>query len=359
MARYMGLFALAGLALPIVFLPIPATAPLSAQSQPKEEKVEKPKGDAEKIDRIIRILEEMRTDYKAARSDLDSLKRRVDSIEEALKNPVTAKGTESAKVVRPPAVREFHTFAAGKMQVEESFEVGIEVAVAQGKEQAPVPAPAKNTVVEIKNTWTNEVTLLLNDQKHKVPAQETKSFNVEPGEFTYQIEGITAKIKRTIKAGENYRIVVRSTEDKTPAPNEKPVEPEPKPVEPEPKPVQKTGTLVLKSTIGHDTTIVVNGKRYTVKAGQTVRVEVPAGTVRSHVLGSPEVILTECTPGGNYVIAIQPDTRNVSPPPVYSQPAFYPASYYYSSPGYYYPMPAYYSGQGGFGRCGGGRRGRR
>jgi hypothetical protein len=301
------------------------------------------KGKADKIDQIIKILEEMRRDAKAMGKDVGNLKERMNRLEQEVeklkKQPgvVPAVGGKEAapKPMRPPQVREFSSFVVfgGKGRVDESID---DLLVAQGKEQGPGPAPApakKEAVVEVKNNWSNEVTVILNDKKYKVAGKDSKTVQVEPGDFTYQIEGVTDKIKRTVKAGEKFSIIVRSTE---PAPKEKEKEDTPAPPAPSDK---DTGTLSLVNKLSRSTTVVVNKKQYVVQAGQTVKIEVPAGKVRSYILGTTEVITTDCVPGGNYIINIQADTR-------YQQPR-----YYYPAPGptYFPPPPVVYGGYGGCG----------
>lgn len=348
--RYMGVIALVavfGLALGLT-----GDAKQGGGKEP-DKKPPVVKSDKDKLDQIIKMLEEMQGDAKATRKDVAKVKSHLGRLEqdvEKLKKPVgkepeekpvvVAKGTESAKLpLRPPQVSEYSSYVVlgGKGRVDEGIDT---IFVAQGKEQGPAPAKkeAKEAVVEVKNNWSNEVTLLLNDKKYKVPGKDTKSIQVEPGQFTYQIEGVTEKLTRTVKPGERFSIIVRSTEETTPSKEKKEDSPPPPSTQKE----KDTGTLVLTSKLSYSTTVVVNKKQYVVAPGQTVRVEVPAGKVRSNILGSSEIITTDCVPGGTYSMTIQPDTRNQQPRYFYPPG---PTTYYYQpGPTYYYPGPTYFPG---------------
>jgi hypothetical protein len=144
--------------------------------------------------------------------------------------------------------------------------------------------------VEVKNNWTKEVTLVLNGKKYKVPAGDSKSVALAPGEFTYQIEGVTGEITKKVAPGKVFSLVVRPTAAEGKESN--------------PAPARATGTLVLISRVAYSVTVIVNDSRHAVAPGETVRVEVPAGSVRSQLPGGGP-LTTECPAGGESVVSIR------------------------------------------------------
>ncbi len=152
--------------------------------------------------------------------------------------------------------------------------------------------------------------LILNGGKHKIPAKETLSFKIKPGDFTYQIQDITGKITRTIHMGDKYGIVVRSTEDNKP-PKEVPI------------PVKKTSTLVFESQVKDNTTVVINGKQYDIPSGKTISIDVSVGKCEMHVLGFSQTTTTDCAAGGSYAFAIKlAKNYNTTQPPTTYRPTY-------------------------------------
>jgi len=182
----------------------------------------------------------------------------------------------------------------------------------------PVPAPVVNTLVEIKNDWSEEVTLILNDTKFKIPAKDTKAYKITPGEFTYQIEGVTDRIVRQIKEGEKFGIVVRAnanntannTDIKPPVQKQIPQKEIP---QKQISPQKSTGTLNITSKVPYDSTIIINGERHILLARKTLSIEVPAGKIRVGVLGSPGIATVDCSPGGIYPVDIVNVAANYQP----------------------------------------------
>ena len=72
------------------------------------------------------------------------------------------------------------------------------------------PAPAVKTAVRLVNDYPSDLSLILNGASHRLKQGETKTVDVPPGSFTYELiaEGATP-ITRTIRAEETVTLRIK------------------------------------------------------------------------------------------------------------------------------------------------------
>ncbi len=75
---------------------------------------------------------------------------------------------------------------------------------------APMPAAATKTAVRLVNDYPSELSLILNGASHRLKPGETKSVDVSPGSFTYELIADGAKpITRTIRDDETVTLRIK------------------------------------------------------------------------------------------------------------------------------------------------------
>src|SRR5262249_47685171 len=145
--------------------------------------------DSQKIDEILRQLRDVKTTSDNVRAELDNLETR-----EKLRNQKLAqeigerieRGRDSLGSLKGRIKRLQTDLAALRAQPSTSNRTANYPAPGNGA----APPPPGSTTIRLRNTFPEEVSVVVNGVSHRLMPGQTQDLFGQPGPFTYEIIGI-------------------------------------------------------------------------------------------------------------------------------------------------------------------------
>ncbi len=206
------------LALLVLFvLSVPAFAQDDSKKQPTKEDIILKKLDD--LQKSLDSIKDLRKDVEKNAKDIKELNKTLSDLRadiDALKKANAAKSEEPTKLKPPPHVEVTRTpYKRDRRDYDDDDDVVI-MKRTSDKKSYNNPAEVQYGKVRIVNTYpTTSYSVTVNGERYTVRGGETKIVDyVMPGEFSYQIHGVTEVRKRTLSPNETFTVTIFPQQDK-------------------------------------------------------------------------------------------------------------------------------------------------